>query len=191
MKIQYLGTAAAEGAPALYCHCEKCEQFRKAGGKNLRARSQALIDDKLLIDFNADTYSNFTRFGLDLSAVKNIVITHSHHDHFVPFDLMERKTYKAENMVEPTVTLYGNRAVLDKYARFIDEEPDDEKNVILKELKPFESFEVEGYKITPLRAQHMPSEDACILLIEKEGKTLLYAVWTRPSNAFHKTHCLG
>ena len=55
MKIQYLGTAAAEGYPALFCECENCTKAKQLGGKNIRSRSQALIDDKLLIDYNADT----------------------------------------------------------------------------------------------------------------------------------------
>ncbi len=174
MKITYLGTAAAEGAPAMFCHCENCEKFRKVGGRNFRARSQALIDGKLLVDFNADTYLNFQRFGLDLSAVKNIIVTHSHHDHFVPFDLTEKKTYKAKGMIEPTVTLYGNKAVLENYKRFIVQEEDDEENVILKELKLFESVQIDEYKVTPLKATHMQGEDTFIFLIEKDKKTILY-----------------
>lgn len=57
MKIQFLGTAAYEGIPAMFCQCEQCNTARKRGGKNLRTRSQALIDGKLLIDFPADTLS--------------------------------------------------------------------------------------------------------------------------------------
>ena len=55
MKLQYFGTAAAEGWPALFCGCDACRRAREAGGRNIRTRSQALIDDKLLIDFPADT----------------------------------------------------------------------------------------------------------------------------------------
>jgi len=40
MKFQYLGTAAAEGWPALFCNCDNCEKARKAGGKNIRIRTQ-------------------------------------------------------------------------------------------------------------------------------------------------------
>ena len=35
MKIQFLGTAAAEGIPALWCRCENCVRSRKAGGAGL------------------------------------------------------------------------------------------------------------------------------------------------------------
>lgn len=43
MKITYLGTAAAEGFPAMFCNCEYCREAKKLGGKNIRTRSQAII----------------------------------------------------------------------------------------------------------------------------------------------------
>ena len=51
MKIKYLGTAAAEGVPAIFCRCEVCRKSKEAGGRNIRTRSQSIIDDRLLLDF--------------------------------------------------------------------------------------------------------------------------------------------
>ena len=45
MKLKYLGTAAAEGVPALFCTCEVCRKSMELGGKNIRTRSQAIIDN--------------------------------------------------------------------------------------------------------------------------------------------------
>ena len=59
MKIKYLGTAAAEGVPALFCRCPVCEKSRSAGGRNIRSRSQAIIDDTLLIDYPPDSFMHF------------------------------------------------------------------------------------------------------------------------------------
>lgn len=81
MKIKYLGTGAFEGMPALFCGCEVCKRARAAGGKNIRSRSQALVNDELLLDFNADTCMHFQRYGLDLGKVRACLITHSHCDH--------------------------------------------------------------------------------------------------------------
>ena len=55
MKITYYGTSASEAWPALFCECEACRLARKYGGKNVRSRSQTLIDDTLLLDFPPDT----------------------------------------------------------------------------------------------------------------------------------------
>ena len=49
MKFRYLGTAAAEGWPAVFCNCDNCMRAKKAGGRNLRTRSQAIINDDLLL----------------------------------------------------------------------------------------------------------------------------------------------
>ena len=70
MKFKYLGTAAAEGFPAVFCNCIYCKKARELRGKNIRTRSQAMIDDKILLDFPADTYLHALQFDLDLSKVK-------------------------------------------------------------------------------------------------------------------------
>ncbi len=170
MKIKYLGTAAAEGSPAMFCNCENCKTLRKLGGKNLRARTQAVIDDKILIDFNADTFLNFQRFGLDTSGIKHVLITHSHSDHLAPLDLEMREC--AKNLTEKQMIVYGNKAVLET---IINSNINLEKqNIILKELKPFEPVEFDGYKITPLQAWHQTSERSYVYVIEKDGKSMLY-----------------
>ena len=61
MKIKYLGTAAAEGVPAIFCRCEVCRKSKAAGGRNIRTRSQSIIDDRLLLDFCLDTFIHTLR----------------------------------------------------------------------------------------------------------------------------------
>ena len=70
MKIKFLGTAAGEGIPALLCNCEICAKARKLGGKNLRSRSQAMIDNEIMIDMPPETYGNLHRFGINLLDIK-------------------------------------------------------------------------------------------------------------------------
>lgn len=81
MKIKFLGTAAAEAVPAISCCCDVCNYARRAGGRNIRSRSQALVNDDLLIDFNADTLWHVTANNIDMSRVNDCLITHSHGDH--------------------------------------------------------------------------------------------------------------
>ena len=54
MRITFLGTAASEGFPNAFCHCENCEGARALGGPSLRKRSSALINSDLLIDIGPD-----------------------------------------------------------------------------------------------------------------------------------------
>ena len=81
MKITFLGTAAAEAMPATFCNCKYCIEARRLGGKNIRTRSQTLIDDSLLIDLPADTYFHFIQNGIEGDKISHLLITHSHGDH--------------------------------------------------------------------------------------------------------------
>ena len=50
MKITYYGTAAGEAWPGVFCRCELCEKARALGGRNIRTRSQALVNQDLLLE---------------------------------------------------------------------------------------------------------------------------------------------
>ena len=76
MEIQYLGTAAAEGWPALFCNCEICKKAAIKRGKNIRTRSQAIIDKKILIDFPQDSYMHMLQYGIDMPNIQTLLITH-------------------------------------------------------------------------------------------------------------------
>ena len=81
MKLKYYGTGGGGGIPEIFCDCRVCRHARKVGGKEIRTRSQAVIDGKISIDFPVDTYLHTAFYGLDMRRVKNIVITHAHYDH--------------------------------------------------------------------------------------------------------------
>lgn len=53
MKFQYLGTGAAEGVPAVFCHCPACREIRRRGESEFHSRSQLLIDGEVCVDFSA------------------------------------------------------------------------------------------------------------------------------------------
>lgn len=177
MKITYLGTAAAEGWPAMFCNCEYCKKAKELGGKNLRTRSQALINDDLLIDFPADTYHHALMNKLDLSAVKHCIVTHSHIDHFEPTDLtMRMEGCYAHQMTEPILNIYGNKAVLGRFKHFVldtEEEPNPPA-VALTELKAYETVQIDRYTVTPLPAYHAPNETPFVYLVSDGEKTILY-----------------
>ena len=69
MKIKYLGTAASEAIPGVFCECDVCKRSRAAGGKNIRTRSQAIVDDKILIDFPCDTYLHSIANNIELAKI--------------------------------------------------------------------------------------------------------------------------
>lgn len=176
MKIKYLGTAAAEGIPAMWCNCDFCNYARKVKGKDFRARTQAIVDGDLLIDMNADTYINSVRFGVDLSAVKNILITHSHIDHCVPFDLAMRGEGYAKDVKEKDICIYGSRYVKEKYDRLMEGCIDKvtASHIGFCVTEAFKEYKAGDYTVTPLPAEHTYPETAFVYLIEKAGKSILY-----------------
>lgn len=174
MKLLYLGTAAAEAMPAVFCNCAVCKRARLEKGKNIRARSQMLIDEELLVDFGPDTYLNAVRFGVDLSAVKYLLITHSHIDHFLPFEFICRNKGCAENMREDKIRVYGNQAVKEKLSLYMQGRDLSSYGVEFIEIKPFQQLQIGVYTATALPAKHIHTEDAFVFLIEKGEKNMLY-----------------
>lgn len=177
MKLQYFGTAAAEGVPGMFCDCEICKRSRAAGGRNIRTRSQSLVDDKVLIDFPADTYWHVMQHGLPLSKIHTCIITHNHSDHLYPSDLENRSYGMAPKMDDETpMTFYACKSAYDAIMKEIERfNLAETKRVFCELIKPFEPFEAEGYTITPIEASHDPNADPVIYIIEKDGKGILYA----------------
>lgn len=164
MKLTYFGTAAAEGFPALFCNCPHCNEARRLGGKNIRSRSQAMINTDLLIDLPPDTYTHFLQNAVEGDRIAYLLITHTHSDHFAPADLMMRRHGYAQNMRVPTLQILCSADA----ARRIGTPP---PNTEITVLTPYVTVTVGGYRITPLPARH--EENALIYLIEGE-RTILY-----------------
>ena len=174
MKLKYLGTAAAEGIPGMFCNCRVCRNALKIRGKEIKTRSQALLDDKLLIDFPADTYMHILNHGLDLRNIHNVIITHSHADHFYPNDFWCRFEGIAYDIVEEPLNIYVTEAGYNEALRQLGEDMN-ETRVKFHKIAPFEPFDVEDYHIIPLAADHDSSSNPVIYIIEKGEKSLLYA----------------
>src|SRR5512138_2474706 len=107
MRLFFLGTAAAEGYPGIFCDCENCREARALGGKNLRYRSALLVNDDLLIDFGPDLLAASQSFNRSLSRVTTGLVTHAHEDHFAPHNFYMRKRDFTGRLEIPTLHLFG------------------------------------------------------------------------------------
>ena len=171
MKITYLGTGGSEAIPSVFCQCKVCEAARKNKGKEIRARSGAVINDNLLIDVPPDIFYSAVRADISLTGIKDIIFTHSHDDHCDTFELVWGVRKGFDSRDDKYIThLYGNRAVESRVNI-----SKDITTLDFSYIEPFKTFKVSGdISITPLLADHEPNEDCYIYLIEQNGKRLLY-----------------
>lgn len=172
MKIKYLGTGAYEGVPALFCKCRVCRLSKESGGRNLRSRSQALINDEVLIDFNADTVWHYQRYGFDWEKIRACLITHSHCDHLYPEDIEQAaRAFSHEHGMLP---FYAGRDGFKKIKAYSDKTGG---GATVTRVKAGERFALCGgkYSVLPLRANHSPRTSPLVYSISCEEKRMLYA----------------
>ncbi|MDE7218172.1 MAG: hypothetical protein K2O45_00885 [Oscillospiraceae bacterium] len=177
MKILYMGTAAAEGWPGLFCSCSICSRARREGGKNLRTRTQALLDGSLLIDFPPDTYSHALRYGLNLGDTRTLLVTHSHMDHWFPTELIHRHEHFGHG-ASGVLEVYGNEAVEKAFRdhilidRFKPHPIDDV--VQFRVTRGGDRIRSGGWEITAVPADHDKREECLVYICKKDGKTVFY-----------------
>lgn len=171
MKLTFLGTAAAEGVPAVFCNCACCKRARSRGGRDIRTRSQILIDGDTLFDFPMDSYMHALEYGLDLSAVKRVLITHSHMDHCYPQEFCLRGGPFAHGMTEKAVTIYGNATVCEMFMSDVKRELRDDvaAGLFTRVLRPFDEITDGDIRIIAVPAVHTVGEDCLVYYVERDG----------------------
>ncbi len=178
MKIQFLGTGAAEGIPAMFCQCSLCRRAEKQKGRQIRTRCGAMINGRILIDLTPDIYLHKLRYGLDLSAVEAVVVTHSHSDHFDGAELTKRSTkdYCSIRQEKP-LTVYGSETVcrLGRESLNLEFGLDRNPSLSFVPVKPYDTWETAGVRFTAVPACHDPKETCLIYMIEDGKHRILYA----------------
>ena len=180
MKVQFLGTGAAEGVPAMFCNCEYCRGLRGriaqgAGGREVRTRSQVVLDGELSIDFPPDAFAHMARFGVDLSALKYLLVTHSHMDHFYAHDFILRGYKYARNMTAPQLTVFGNSEVCEVFGECTRRELKQEvaPSLVLRTVGAFEELAFGDWQAYSLPAHHS-SREPLLWLVERGEKRVLH-----------------
>lgn len=190
MKLTFLGTGAGEGYPGYWCECPHCTYARKHRGKNLRTNSSMVIDEELLIDIGPSCFDNAARFGVNLSKIKTLLVTHPHEDHLQPQHLYWRNTDESllpltyvEKMRHggprftniPQLNIYGNSFVMETLGKSLDDM--EELKINLHEIKEGKEEKTDGYRILPVRGNHGSQQGfSHSYIIQKDEKTLLYAL---------------
>lgn len=190
MKLTFLGTGAGEGYPGYWCECPHCTYARRHRGKNLRTNSCLAINEELLIDIGPSSFDNAARFGVNLSQLKTLLITHPHEDHLYPQNLFwrymdesllplsypEKMSHGMPRFTEiPVLHIYGNRFVMDALSRSLESK--EGQKLVFKEIREGIEFETGGYRVMPIRGNHGQEPGfAHSYVIQKGEKCLLYAL---------------
>ncbi|MHA1734381.1 MAG: MBL fold metallo-hydrolase [Promethearchaeota archaeon] len=202
MELKFLGTAAAEGFPALFCECPHCRDARQRGGRNLRCRSSLLVNGNLLIDYGPDTSAQSIRFNSPLARVENILLTHSHFDHATFGDMLFRSRGFHRRWDLAAATVWANPTtkakfladMVDLFAKEVgggrpelrptpEEVEDDLEGFLrlrLEEVRPHQHLQVGPYEVFTVRAHHSEPELAINYAIGDGSAWFLYATDTGP-----------
>ena len=185
MRLVFLGTAAAEGIPGLWCGCSICREARKRGGKDIRRRCSYLIDGDTMIDFGPDSFWQSQTQHIGLPALRRIIYTHPHGDHMSPGELYYRRTpgfcvdvpeYPLDILASKETMrdlvrglINGNAAGVDATQIF------DYLRLRPTIVNPGEWARSGDMEIFPVPASHAPGLGAMIYGIRRGGRTLLIA----------------
>jgi len=173
MELLFLGTAAAEGYPAIFCNCGSCKRARLAGDKNIRFRTSIQLGEKYKIDFPPDSYMQMLRFNLDFHSLRHLFVTHIHEDHFAVSELkwhVEPFAYFEKNEI---LTIYGNESVMDKF-NSLKEKFDESLKFML--LHPYREYFIDNEIVCiPIIAAHADDQGGCYNYIIKRNNTVILA----------------
>lgn len=178
MKVKYLGTAAAERVPAIFCKCEVCAFAREHKGKEWRTQLQTVLDEgALLIDFPGDSFLHQWQHDMDFNDIEHLLLTHWHSDHFYPEDLALRISGYGQDL-DKILHVYGSPFVKEFYDRAFELEGRfDESRLIYHTIRAYNPIEISRYKVYPIPAQHGNFQEDCLIyaIVDSEtGKSLFY-----------------
>ena len=169
MEVLLLGTGAADGIPNPFCRCRTCTDHRERG--EVRTPTSVLLDSRLLIDPGPEAPRQVTRLGRDLAELPAMLVGHAHDDHLDPAVLLHR-SWVSDTPLE----VVGPRPVVETARHWLET---DQTAVRLTAVTAGETFELAGYRVTALPANHEAFGEALCYLVEgADGGVLLYATDT-------------
>lgn len=161
MKIEFLGTGAADWSIK-----------NRVDGQEFRRFSSALIDDELLIDPGPHIFDYAEKSGQPalFDGVRNIIVTHSHMDHFNADSV-------AQLCIGRDCTLWADGTVIRPLMAALGEET--ARKIDFRPLVPGKPTAIGNYVVTPLRSNHAtanPGEQTLNYIVERAGKRFFYGL---------------
>ncbi|HUN48903.1 MAG TPA: MBL fold metallo-hydrolase [Stellaceae bacterium] len=164
MELQFLGSGDAFGSGGRFNTCFHVRDGRGA----------------FLVDCGASSMIAIRKFGVDPNAIRAILITHLHGDHFggLPFFILDAQLVSRRS--EPLV-IAGPPGLRDRLATametFFPGSTAVERRfaVEVRELEPRIRHDVAGIEVTPYVMKHPCGAPPFALRVATDGKTLCYS----------------
>lgn len=187
MIITFLGTSAANAYPEAFCRCHNCKRARTMGGRSLRRRSAALINDDLLIDLGPDIMTASFSLGRPLTRVRYCLQTHGHDDHLDPSHLLSR-TPGFGVVGAPRLHFFASPATLQRTAQLLrkdvapasllDPQVGQHLNLQIHEIQAMRPFQIGRYQVVAFPANHDPSVDPLLYAVTEGRYSIFYGTDT-------------
>jgi phosphoribosyl 1,2-cyclic phosphodiesterase len=187
MKLTFLGTSAANAFPEAFCSCKNCVEARLLGGPSLRKRSSAIINDDLLIDLGPDIMVAAQIHNCPLTNVQYCLQTHGHADHLDTSHLLSRSPGFGV-IGAPQLHFYASPATCTRMVQIFerdlssdslrDPETGKRLNLELHSIEPWQTLTIGLYRVMAVPANHDPSVEPLLYVIEAEGRSIFYGTDT-------------
>ena len=146
----------------------------------MRMRTATLISDNLLLDCGPDLVTATQRFGVQLSHLETLLVTHAHSDHLLPSNLIWRGEGFCPTPLTP-LRVFGPRPVIrtlrrDQHWPMLAETG----AVSLETVRAGQRWQSGQYQITALPATHDPGRTALLYIVSDGTRKLFYATDSGP-----------
>lgn len=166
MSVLFLGTGAADWNPKDYL--SNCENLNSG---MFRGQSSVLVNHSILIDCGPTVPEALDMFEINVDHITDILITHSHSDHF---NIESLKKIQSGRTLQAKINLWVHEGV-SSFFKTLNEDTGCE----VKTITCFKNFIINDLEIIPVEANHLRAGtgEQCLHYILKSGdKTLFYAL---------------
>jgi phosphoribosyl 1,2-cyclic phosphate phosphodiesterase len=152
VKLTFLGTGTSQGVPVIACNCQVCQSNNQ---NDKRLRTSALIEMdgvNILIDAGPDFRQQM--LSTKVQQLDAILLTHEHRDHVAGLDDVRAFNFIHQRPMDIWAELRVQNSIKSNFDYiFADVKYPGSPEIILHTING-EPFEIEGVKITPIRAYH-------------------------------------